>query len=68
MADTVLSSRRTAEDPARSLPGLSRNQQEFILHWVGVKVSDIYRKLTAQHVEDFSVQVTIPVCDHRAGK
>lgn len=32
--DAVLSSRRTAEQPAMELSRLSREQQEFILHWV----------------------------------
>jgi hypothetical protein len=54
MADPVLSSRRTAEDPARSLSGFSRNQQEFILHRAGVLVrtnSELGSQFTAHVVE-----------------
>ncbi len=36
--DPVLSSRRTAEAPAQALSTFSRQQQDFILHWVGVIV------------------------------
>lgn len=32
--DAVLSSRRSAEQPAVELSRLSREQQEFVLHWV----------------------------------
>ena len=34
--DPVLSSRRTAEEPARGLAPLPRAQQDFALHWTGV--------------------------------
>ena len=34
--DPVLSSRRTAEEPARGLSSLPRKQQEFALHWTEV--------------------------------
>ncbi|MGF1613014.1 MAG: hypothetical protein ACFCVA_03630 [Gammaproteobacteria bacterium] len=34
--DPVLSSRRTAGGPARSLAALPRHQQDFVLHWVEV--------------------------------
>ncbi len=34
--DAVLSSRRTAAEPAQSLARCSRYQQDFALHWVGV--------------------------------
>jgi nitric oxide reductase NorD protein len=34
--DAVLSSRRTASAPARSLAALAREQQEFVLHWTRV--------------------------------
>ena len=34
--DPVLSSRRTAEEPALGLAPLPRKQQEFALHWTGV--------------------------------
>jgi len=34
--DAVLSSRRTATEPAPRLEGLDRTQQDFVLHWVGV--------------------------------
>jgi hypothetical protein len=32
--DAVLSSRRTAVQPAMELSKLRREQQEFVLHWV----------------------------------
>jgi len=32
--DAVLSSRRTAEQPAMELSKLRREQQKFVLHWV----------------------------------
>ena len=34
--DPVLSSRRTAEEPARGLTPLPRQQQEFVLHWTEI--------------------------------
>ena len=34
----VLSSRRTAFEPAQALADLTREQQEFVLHWVSVIV------------------------------
>ncbi|MGI9310154.1 MAG: nitric oxide reductase activation protein NorD [bacterium] len=34
--DAVLSSRRTAEEPARALASLPRAQQEFALHWTDI--------------------------------
>ncbi|MDH3375611.1 MAG: VWA domain-containing protein [Gammaproteobacteria bacterium] len=34
--DAVLSSRRTAAEPAQSLAHCSRDQQDFALHWVGI--------------------------------
>ena len=34
--DAVLSSRRTATEPARRLAALARQQQDFVLHWVSV--------------------------------
>ena len=34
--DAVLSSRRTATEPARRLEGFVRRQQDFVLRWVGV--------------------------------
>jgi nitric oxide reductase NorD protein len=36
--DPVLSTRRTAETPAQALSQFSRQQQDFILHWVSVIV------------------------------
>ncbi len=36
--DPVLSTRRTAEAPAQALSQFSRQQQDFILHWVSVIV------------------------------
>jgi len=36
LLDPVLSSRRTAEEPARGLAKLPRAQQQFALHWTGV--------------------------------
>ena len=34
--EVVLSSRRTATEPARKLATFSREQQEFVLHWVSI--------------------------------
>jgi nitric oxide reductase NorD protein len=34
--DAVLSSRRSATEPALRLEGFDRTQQDFVLHWVGV--------------------------------
>ena len=34
--DAVLSSRRTATEPALRLEGFDRTQQDFVLHWVGI--------------------------------
>ena len=36
MLDAVLSSRRTAREPAQALSVCSRTQQEFTLHWLEV--------------------------------
>ncbi|MGR3914281.1 MAG: VWA domain-containing protein [Gammaproteobacteria bacterium] len=36
LLDPVLSSRRTAEEPARALAKLPRARQQFALHWTGV--------------------------------
>ena len=39
MLDAVLSSRRTASEPAKQLAKCSRAQQDFALHWLGVIIS-----------------------------
>ena len=39
MLDPVLSSRRTASEPAKQLAKCSRAQQDFALHWLGVIIS-----------------------------
>ena len=36
LLDAVLSTRRTSTPLARELAGLSRSEQEFVLHWTGV--------------------------------
>ena len=46
--DPVLSSRRTAEAPARALSQLSRAEQEFALHW-----TDVIRKSNAEMAYQF---------------
>ncbi len=46
--DPVLSSRRAAEEPARGLLPLNREQQQFVLHW-----TDVIRKSNAEMAYQF---------------
>lgn len=46
--DPVLSSRRTAEEPARGLEGLARAEQDFALHW-----TDVIRKSNSEMAYQF---------------
>lgn len=56
--EAVLSSRRTASKPAHELAGCSREQQEFVLHWV-----DVLSRTNAEMAFQFAVYAHQAISD-----